>query len=276
VTAQLAGDGVELESGAVRFFRVTLSYDGTAYAGWQVQADARTIQAEVERALQAVTGRGVRVVASGRTDAGVHALGQVISFACETRLPAPTLGRALDANLPADILVMEACEAPHGFHAIRDAIGKRYRYVIQDGSQRDVFARAYAWHVPQRLDVAAMSEAARSLVGRHDFSSFEASGSRRASSVRTISELVVQRRPGDHLERMVIEVEADGFLYNMVRNIVGTLVEVGRAKRPVSWPSEVLAARDRRRAGMTAPSHGLFLLRVWYKDAMGAPCASLT
>jgi tRNA pseudouridine38-40 synthase len=248
----------------MRTFRLTLSYDGTAYAGWQVQADARSIQAELEAALRQVTGESLRAVASGRTDAGVHALGQVVSFTSRTHLPPDVLRKALDANLPRDIVVREVCEAPAGFHAIRDALRKRYRYVVQDGPIRDVFSRAYAWCFPQRLEVPAMQAAAAVLLGRHDFSSFEAAGSPRASSVRTIYELTVERRAGDFLDRIVVEVEADGFLYNMVRNIVGSLVDVGRGRQPVSWIADVLAAQDRKRAGMTAPPQGLFLLRVDY------------
>jgi len=248
----------------MRTFRLTLSYDGTAYAGWQVQANARTIQAELEAALRQVTGEQIRAVASGRTDAGVHALGQVVSFSSQTHLSADVLRKALDANLPKDLVVREVREAPAGFHAIRDALRKRYRYVLQDGPIRDVFGRAYAWCFPQRLDVQAMQAATAVLLGQHDFSSFEAAGSPRASSVRTIYELTGQRRAGDFLDRIVVEVEADGFLYNMVRNIVGSLVEVGRGRQEASWIEEVLAARNRKLAGMTAPPQGLFLVSVDY------------
>ncbi len=253
---------------------MTLSYDGTAYGGWQVQVNANTIQAEVERALQIVAGQPIRAVASGRTDAGVHAIGQVVSFACDTVLEDDVLRRALDANLPKDIVAIDVREVPEGFHAIRDTVRKRYRYVIQDGPLRDVFAQRYAWYFPHRLDDRAMGQAARLLIGRHDFASFETSGSRRVNSVRTVYDLSVHRQSGDHLERVVIEVEADGFLYNMVRNIVGTLVEVGRGKRPVGWVSDVLKAQDRKVAGMTAPPQGLFMLRVWCQDDLaGEPNA---
>ncbi len=255
----------------MRFFKLTVAYDGTAYAGWQVQAAGRTIQAELERALLQVTGQRIRAVASGRTDAGVHALGQVVSFAARTKLPPDVLRRAIDAHLPHDIVVREVREAPEGFHAIRDAIRKRYRYLIQDGPLRDVFTRHYAWYLPQRLDAAAMRAAAACLSGRHDFTSFQAAGSPRASPVRTVYELLVERRPDAAGERLAIEIEADGFLYNMVRNIVGTLVEVGRGKQPAAWVAEVLAARNRKLAGMTAPPQGLFLVHVEYPS-----CASLT
>jgi tRNA pseudouridine38-40 synthase len=248
----------------MRFFKLTLSYDGNAYAGWQIQANANTIQAELERAVHEVTGEQIRVVASGRTDAGVHALGQVVSFSSGTHLSADVLARAIDANLPKDIGILDVREAPEGFHAIRDAVSKRYRYIIQDGPTCDVFARAYAWYVPVQLDVEAMHTAAQTLLGTHDFSSFEASGSERATSVRTLTDLVVERRAGDHFDRIILEIEADGFLYNMVRNIVGTLVEVGRRKQPADWVAEVLAAKDRKLAGMTAPPHGLYLVHVEY------------
>lgn len=248
----------------MRFFKLTLSYDGTTYAGWQIQANANTIQAELERALHEVTGEQIRVVASGRTDAGVHALAQVVSFSSATHLSAEVLAKAIDANVPKDIGILDVREAPAGFHAIRDAVRKRYRYVIQDGPTCDVFGRAYAWYVPTRLDVESMRVAAQMLLGAHDFSSFEASGSERATSVRTITDLPVERRPGDHLDRIIIEIEADGFLYNMVRNIVGTLVEVGRGKQSADWVAKVLAAKDRTLAGMTAPPHGLYLVRVGY------------
>jgi tRNA pseudouridine38-40 synthase len=248
----------------MRFFRLTLAYDGTAYAGWQVQADARTIQAELESALNCVTGERIRAVASGRTDAGVHALGQVVSFSSETARSTDVLRKALDANLPRDIVVLRVEEAPQGFHAIRDALRKRYRYVIQDGPICDVFAQRYAWFVPQSLDVPAMREASHSLVGTHDFTSFEASGSPRATSVRTITDLTLARPSSDFLDRVVIEVEADGFLYNMVRNIIGSLVEVGRGKQTPVWIADVLQAKDRKIAGMTAPPQGLFLVNVEY------------
>lgn len=252
-------------------FKLTVAYDGTAYAGWQVQRGARTVQEELERAVARICGRRTRVVASGRTDAGVHALGQVVSFRAETRLTEEQFRSALNANTPPDILVREVSEASPTFHALRDATSKRYRYVIQDSVTPDIFSRPYAWHCRGRLDEAAMRDAARVLVGRHDFASFEAAGSPRASSVRNVSELLVRRQGSGALgpfdpHRLVIEVEADGFLYNMVRNIVGTLVEIGRGAQPVDWIRSVLDARDRKLAGPTAPAHGLFLVYVRYDE----------
>jgi tRNA pseudouridine38-40 synthase len=250
-------------------FKATIAYDGTEFAGWQRQPDKRTFQGELEAALERITQQRPRCIASGRTDAGVHALGQVVSFSSTTRLSPEVLTKALNAELPEDVLVFEVARAPGGFHALRDAVRKRYRYVIQDGRLPDLFYRKYQWHVYQRLDVAAMRQAAGPLVGRHDFSSYETSGSPRLTTTRTVLDLLVERRAGELTDRIVVEVEADGFLYNMVRNIVGTLVDVGKGKQPVSWPADVLALRDRTKAGMTAPPQGLFLVGVEYGQECG-------
>jgi tRNA pseudouridine38-40 synthase len=248
----------------MRVFKLTLAYDGTLYSGWQRQHGAKTVQETLERALERITGAAVRVTASGRTDAGVHALGQVVSFACDTHLAPEVLGKALNAELPHDLAVVSAEQAAIGFHAIASARRKRYRYVIDDGPVRDVFARHFAWHYRQRLDTTVMHRAAQSLVGTHDFSSFETAGSPRATSVRTVFQLSVERQGGEMGARAVLEIEADGFLYNMVRAIVGTLVEVGRGAKPEAWPGEVLVACRRDAAGQTAPPQGLFLVRVDY------------
>jgi tRNA pseudouridine38-40 synthase len=248
----------------MRYFKMTLAYDGGAYAGWQVQADRDTVQARLQRALQTIVGQPVTVIGSGRTDAGVHALGQVASFCCECQLSEQVLQRALNGNLPADIVVLDLERASDGFHAIRDAVSKRYRYVIQDGPTRDIFVRHYCWHIPRVLDQPAMQRAAMCLLGTHDFAGFQAAGSQRATTERTISEIVVDSREQDGLRRIVIEVEADGFLYNMVRNIVGSLVEVGRGGQSEAWFADLLEHGDRRLAGPTAPPQGLFLVHVKY------------
>jgi len=250
----------------MRTIKLTLAYDGTAYAGWQVQPGEKTVQEALERAVERITGERLRVIASGRTDAGVHAFGQVVALRTESQLPADVFQRALNAELPRDIAVLEAVDAADGFHPIRDAVGKRYRYVIHDGPVRDVFRRQYCWQCQNRLDHAGMSRAARALVGTHDFSSFETSGAERNDSIRTVYELQVERGRGVEKDLITIEIEADGFLYNMVRAIVGTLVEVGRGAQPECWVAEVLAAADRRAAGPTAPPQGLFLLRVDYHN----------
>lgn len=264
--------------------KLTLAYDGTAYAGWQIQPDRTTVQGVLEAAIERITHKPTRTLASGRTDAGVHALGQVVGFRTDSKLSPETLQRALNAELPRDVAVLDVACVGDDFHPIRDAITKRYRYVIHDGPVRDVFARHYAWQVKQPLDAQAMAHAARGLMGRHDFSSFESAGAPRQDSIRTITDISVCRSPqqppqaacgfamnragqGGQNNIILIEVEADGFLYNMVRAIVGTLVEVGRGKQSESWPAEAMAATDRSKAGPTAPPQGLFLVRVDYGQA---------
>ncbi|HEX4132570.1 MAG TPA: tRNA pseudouridine(38-40) synthase TruA [Pirellulales bacterium] len=252
-----------------RTIKLTIAYDGTAYAGWQWQPEVPTIQGALEEAIHKITGERLRVIASGRTDAGVHALGQVVSFTTDSSLAAAVLGRALNAELPRDIAVLSAEKVAERFHATRDAVRKRYRYVLHDGRQPDVFRRRYAWHLWERLDEAAMHAAAQSWLGRHDFAAFESAGSQRITTVRTVYDATVARSASEmNPEPNVItfEIEADGFLYNMVRTMVGTLVEIGRGKRSVAWAAEVLSSRDRRLAGMKAPPEGLFLVRVDYDN----------
>lgn len=253
-------------------FKLTLAYDGTDFVGWQWQPGRRTVQEELEAAIERVTQAKSRCTASGRTDAGVHALGQVVSFESETALSPAELTKALNAELPEDMLVFEVLQAPPGFHALRHAMRKRYRYVIEDGRRRDLFARNYLWHVKKELDVAAMQAAATALVGTHDFVSYQSRGSLRLTTERTVLDLTVERRQADLTDRVIVEVEANGFLYNMVRNFVGTLVEVGKGKQAVSWPGEVLQMRDRREAGMTAPAQGLYLVGVEYGELENAEC----
>lgn len=247
-----------------RTFKAKLAYDGAGYLGWQVQSSGKTVQSAVEEALHSVTGERIRVTASGRTDSGVHALGQVISFPSETALEPETLLRALNSKLPIDIRILEVEEATSDFHAIRDSVSKRYRYFIQDGGIQDPFLRTWCWYTPQKLDDWLMQDAATELVGEHDFATYQSAGSPRSTTVRTILDFKVERQVGQLCEPIVIEVAATGFLYNMVRNLVGTLVEVGLEKQPVQWPKEILAAKDRKMAGPTAPPQGLFLVSVEY------------
>ena len=250
---------------ATRWLKLTVAYDGRAYAGWQVQPDKPTVQGVLESALRQITQESIRVTAAGRTDAGVHALGQVVGLVTSTRLSNEDLHRALNAVLPDDVAVLTVETVPEGFHATRDAVAKRYRYQIHNGRTPSVFDRHYAWHYPQPLDAAAMHTAGQLLLGRHDFSSFETTGSERPDSIRTIHALTVTRGNGDTADRVTLEVEGDGFLYNMVRTIVGTLVEIGTGGRDANWLTGVLKACGRRRAGQTAPPHGLFLVRVSYE-----------
>jgi tRNA pseudouridine38-40 synthase len=243
-----------------RWLKLTVAYDGTAYAGWQVQPNEPTVQGVLEAAWHEITREAVRLTAAGRTDAGVHALGQVVGVVTETQLPEADLQRGLNAMLPEDVVVVELTQVREGFHATHDAVRKTYSYRIHNNRIPSVFDRRYTWHVPQPLDAARMHEAGQALVGTHDFSSFESAGSERPDPVRTLISLSVDR----DADRVTIDVTGDGFLYNMVRAIVGTLVEVGKGSRDVGWPAEVLAKRDRRCAGQTAPPHGLFLVRVDY------------
>lgn len=248
----------------MRWLKLTIAYDGTHYAGWQIQPGQPTVQDTLERTLHKITGEEIRTVASGRTDSGVHALGQVVSLRTTSRLATHVLRRALNAELPEDIAALSVEEAPEGFHALRDAIKKRYRYFIHDGPVREIFRRRYTWRWHIRLDEAAMHRAAQALLGRHDFCSFQSAGAERASTVRTISDICVMRGREGREDEISIDVEADGFLYNMVRAIVGTLCEVGRGSQSEDWPRQVVLAADRKQAGPTAPPQGLFLVNVDY------------
>ncbi len=247
----------------MRNLKLTLSYDGTDFHGWQTQLNARTVQETLEKAIEVVTGRKTFANASGRTDAGVHALGQVVNFSSDNALAPAILLRALNANLPADVVVRDCSVAADSFDANRDAIRKRYRYVIDDSEMRSPFRYRYATKSRHRLDVNKMAEASRCLCGEHDFHSFETEWPNRHTSVRTITELTV-KRVGKYIR---MEVEADGFLYNMVRTIAGTLMNVGRGHWPVQKVEEILRAEDRCQAGPTAPARGLFLVRVTYGNS---------
>jgi tRNA pseudouridine38-40 synthase len=245
----------------MRNIMLTLCYDGTDFHGWQRQPELRTVQQALEDALRQLTGVAPNTTASGRTDAGVHALGQAVHFLTHSLHSCQTFIRGLNALLPRDIRVLAAREMPQAFHATLDARSKRYRYVIDNGTVACPFQLRYSWHVKGRLDAALMDRAGRCLLGRHDFRSFETNWPNRTSSVRRIFDLTVERE-GDVV---TIEVEADGFLYNMVRAIAGTLVMVGAGERGVSWVGEVLAAEKRLVAGPTAPPQGLFLVKVRYE-----------
>jgi tRNA pseudouridine38-40 synthase len=247
----------------MRNLKLTISYDGSAYAGWQIQPNGPTIQQELSKAVASVTGENVNPVASGRTDSGVHAVEQVVGWRTESSLSCAAILKALNANLPDEIVVHSVEEAEDSFDPVRDAKWKLYRYVYHDGPSRDVFMLRYCWRVHRRLDVAAMAVAAAFVEGRHDFRCFESEWPNRASSVRTVRRC----RPTRLGDLVLLDVEADGFLYNMVRAIAGTLAEVGRGKRPPEEVGTLIAAGDRQLAGPTAPARGLFLIRVDYRDA---------
>lgn len=263
-------EAAKARAAARQWFKLTIAYDGSDYAGWQVQPGELTIQGMLERALVKVIKKRVPVTGSGRTDSGVHAIGQVASIALDNwRASCDALCRAINSRLPRDICVLQVERAPYDFHAIRDCIGKRYRYRLQAGGMRDPFDHRYLWHIRGSLDVEAMSAAANLLLGQHDFACFQAAGSERKSTVRSIRDISLTAQPsGCGGQTVVFEVEADGFLYNMVRNIVGTLVDVGRRKNPPCWIGQLLQSKDRTLAGQTAPPHGLYLLRADYPDPL--------
>lgn len=243
-------------------FRLTLEYDGRDFAGWQVQPGGqRTVQGVLEAAVERVTGRAARAIGSGRTDAGVHAEGQVASVRVDTRLEPDELCRALNGVLPADVAVLAAERVPEDFHALRDARSKLYCYRIWNGSSPSPLRAPRAWHVARRLDLEAMRRAARALVGTHDFACFRAAGSEEGSSVRTLTRCQLE---GEARAEIRLLVEGDGFLRHMVRALAGTLVEVGWGRRAADSMAAMLASRDRGRAGRTAPAQGLTLVRVDY------------
>lgn len=245
----------------MRTLALTLEYDGTDFAGWQVQRGARTVQQELETALATITGESLRVTAAGRTDAGVHAEGQVVSLRTGSTAPLRAFVQGLNALLPADVAVLSAAEVEDGFDARRRASGKRYEYRISNRPIRSPLRRRRHAEVFRPLDVDAMRAAAAHLVGEHDFSAFRAADCPARTTVRVLRLLEVDGRAGGDV---TVAVEATAFLKHMVRNLVGTLIEVGHGKRvPASMPG-LLAGRDRTRAGPTAPPQGLTLVRVDY------------
>ena len=241
-------------------FKLTIAYDGTGFAGSQMQAGQRTVQSVMEEALHPFEGRRVVVHFAGRTDSRVHAAGQVASFSLASAIAPDALQRALNVTLPDDVRVMRAEAAADGFNARFDARSKAYRYEIFNGAVVPPRLRNFVWHVPQPCDVHAMSEAAAALLGEHDFSGFQAAG---GDVITTRREILVSRIAAD-VELIAYEASATGFLRHMVRNIVGTLADIGRGRRPVEDMRRVLESRDRTQASATAPAHGLTLLSVAY------------
>jgi len=246
-----------------RTIALTLSYEGTGFAGWQRQPGGRTVQAVIEDVLAVIDEQPVTAIAAGRTDAGVHALGQVVSAEVRNHLPPDVLVRAINVRLPEDVRVLSATDAPSGFDARRDARAKVYRYTMALGADPGPFVRRVVWHIPQRLNVAAMQEAAAALVGEHDFGAFQAAGGDLRSSVRRLSKSVLIDEPGTP-RYLRYQVTGSGFLRHMVRNIVGTLVDIGKHRWPPEEIAAIVASRSRQRAGPTAPPQGLVLVKVLY------------
>lgn len=242
-------------------FRVTVEYDGTAYHGWQRQKTDRTIQGEIEKALTTMTGKPVSLAGSGRTDAGVHAMGQTASFSSDAGLGPDTYLKGLNSLLPDDILIKDCESVDPAFHARYDALSKIYQYRILNRDMPSVMERHYVWHIRRRLNVKAMQEAASFFVGKHDFKAFEGTGSPRTSTVRHVIHAGI-RETDDH--HVLFDIEAEGFLRYMVRNMVGTLVDVGNGRIIGKGVKRILLSRDRNQAGATAPARGLFLMKVNY------------
>jgi len=243
-------------------FRITIAYDGTDYVGWQRQATGVSIQGLLEDALSQIEEGPVTVTGAGRTDAGVHALGQVAAFSLTRPIATDALVRALNIRLPNAVRALAAEAAPADFHPQYAARSKTYRYHIWNGDVVSPFEYRYVWHVPGALDLAAMGAAARMLEGRHDFAAFQSVGSDPAQTERTVFSSLVHR--SENPDEIAYEITGDGFLRHMVRAIAGSLVEIGRGGRRPEWIQEVIASRDRSLAGRTAPSAGLCLVRVEY------------
>lgn len=254
-------------------FKLTIAYEGTGYEGWQVQKIGTGVQQKIEEALSRLFPCGPRVHSSSRTDTGVHAMGMVVHFEvprAECSMSTRKLSLAMNAWLPEDVRVLRAVRAAGDFHARFSASGKQYRYFVWNHSAMNPLTRHTAWHVPRRLDLAAMRRAARSFLGKHDFQSFAASsGYARKSTVRRLSRCDMKKTG----PLLTFVIEGDGFLYKMCRGIVGTLVQVGLGKFSAGDMQELLTKKDRRLAGMTAPAHGLVLWKVFYQKKENARCS---
>lgn len=255
-----------------RKLRLRIAYDGTDFRGWQRQPGVRTVQQVVEETLQRVLRHPLTTEGASRTDAGVHARGQVVAVVTASPIPAANLCRAVDHRLPADVALLDVVDCNLAFRPARDAVAKLYRYRIHNAASRPVatLSQRYAWHVWHPLDSDRMRAAAAAMVGTHDFAAFANRGSPRESTVRTVRRVDIRRVGPEHepgaqaMGHTIIDVEGDGFLYNQVRNMVGTLVDVGRGHWPPERVTEILATGQRRLAGPTAPPHGLCLQWVRY------------
>ena len=245
----------------MRNIKLLIEYDGANYQGWQVQPKGPTIQGVIEEKLALLTGETIHLIGSGRTDAGVHALGQIAHFKTKSKMDIRSIQRALNSLLPHDIVIQRAEEVEEDFHDRKHSQSKVYEYQILNRNLRSVFHRGHAWHLPQELDLKEMKKATQKLLGEHDFSSFRSVGSPTRTAVRRVTR-AEWRKSRDGLLRF--EIEANGFLKQMVRAIIGTLVEVGKGKISSEEFQRILDSKDRKRAGPTAPAHGLFLKEVKY------------
>lgn len=245
----------------VKNFKLTIEYDGGLFHGWQRQKDDRTVQGEIEKALFTMTGDKITLTGSGRTDAGVHAIGQVANFLCETNHSPEVFQKGLNSLVPEGVVIKECCQADNKFHARFDAKSKTYHYRILNRSLPAVIGRQYLWYIRKNLDIDAMKVSIDHIRGLHDFKAFEGAGSPRSHTIRNVMKADLELKKNDNL---VFEIKADGFLRFMVRNIVGTLVDVGLGKITPDEFKKILLSKDRANAGATAPPHGLFLISVDY------------
>jgi len=245
----------------MRTIKLLIEYDGTNYQGWQTQPQGPTLQGMLEEKIGLFTGEQVHLVASGRTDSGTHAFGQVAHFKTRSSMGIRSIQRALNSLLPSDIVVKKVEEAEEDFHARKQSRSKLYEYRILNRELRSVFHHGYAWHIPQKLNLREMKEATQYLIGEHDFSSFRSVGTPTRTAVRKVIRAEWKR---DREGFFCFKIEATGFLKQMVRAMVGTLVEVGRGRISVAEFQEILESKDRKKAGPTAPAHGLFLREVKY------------
>lgn len=243
----------------MRNIKVTIQYNGENYCGWQKQPDSLGIQGNIEKAIYEITKEKVKITGSGRTDAGVHALGQVANFKIESSIPAEKIPNALNAKLPKDISIIACSEVDDEFHSRYSAKGKRYRYLIYNQLYRSPIYKDISYHIRYDLDFEKMCEEAKHLIGEHDFKGFMSSGSSVNDTVRTIYDITLEK----YEDLIILEVEGNGFLYNMVRIIVGTLVDIGRGRINESL-ADIINYKSRSKAGHTAPAHGLFLKKVDY------------
>ncbi|MEE4357699.1 MAG: tRNA pseudouridine(38-40) synthase TruA [Desulfococcaceae bacterium] len=242
-------------------FKLIIEYDGRDFRGWQIQKNERSVQGDIENALEMMCRQKITLHASGRTDAGVHALGQCAHFRCETRLTADIFLKGLNSLLRDDIVIRECTEMPENFHARFDVRNKIYQYRILNTPLPSAIDRGYSWHIRKKLDILSMQTAADHLPGKHDFKAFEGSGSPRAHTVRSIHKAEFEKNEKGYI---IFKIQADGFLRYMVRNIVGTLVNVGLGRITAADFRQILLSGDRSQAGATAPPQGLFLLQVNY------------
>ena len=245
---------------SLRNIKLTITYDGSEYHGWQIQQGKKTIQGILAEAIQNLIGCEVQVFGASRTDAGVSALGQVALVQIDSPIPTENLAKAITGRLPPDIAVTEAVEVPDSFDATGSVKSKLYRYTIFTGTVRPVLQIRHCWHLPAKLDIAAMNEAAKFLVGKKDFKSFASAADHRENSIRTIFRCEATKEGN----WVYVDVEGDGFLYNMVRNIVGTLIEIGRGRWEPEKMREIIEARDRTAAGPIAAAQGLCLMWIKY------------